>query len=42
MGMDVAWRRPICTGGADDDSDSLVDCADPNCGGLSGIAWLGQ
>jgi hypothetical protein len=25
----------VCTGGSDEDGDGLVDCADPNCGGVT-------
>jgi hypothetical protein len=28
-----AWPDEDCTSGADDDTDGLVDCADPDCDG---------
>jgi len=29
-----AWPDEVCTNSTDDDSDGLVDCADPDCEGL--------
>jgi hypothetical protein len=33
--LDSAWPDEICDNGLDDDSDSVIDCADPDCDGLS-------
>ncbi len=33
--IEVEYCVEICTNGIDDDGDGLVDCEDPDCGGLS-------